>query len=126
MSKTEPLRTAIKALLDTFCHSVAYGDASDGTIYPRIAFEMKELGTDYNRVLMDLEVNVIDRGDSEAWVNNTADAIQTVLDKHYHMDEDIQFSCYVGKRLTIREDDKTIKRRQLGFEIHVYERGGLN
>ena len=122
MSKTMPLRTVIKTLLDPFCPDVAYGDASDGNKYPRVAFELRELGNDYKRVLIDLEVNVIDRGFSEAWVENTADAVQSALDKHYHIDGDIQFTCYAGKRIPVREDDKTIKRRQLSFEIHLHGR----
>ena len=123
MSRTIHLRKTIKSWLDPFCQNVAYGDASDAKKTPRIAFECRELLKDYGRVLYDLEVNVIDQGDDETWIENTADQIQEELDKKYHLDGIIQCRTYIGPRLIVREDDKDIKRRRLSFELHLYERG---
>lgn len=124
MSKSITLRTALQTILKTKASNVYYEEAPDTHPYPYVVYELSELSHDSGRTLIQLEVNVIDRGYSTSVAETLADEIQDALHKLYYIDASIQFSSYKNQRNTIKEDDKQIIRRRLLFEIHLHELKG--
>ncbi len=122
MGKTKALREALRKELLLFCANTYYGDASEQTTFPRLAFELREVFKEDECTRLDLEVNLLDQSRDTAWVEAAADSLQRHLSQFYYLDEEIQFAAYVGGRLIIREDDKSIQRRRLIFEIRLHER----
>ena len=124
MSKSIALRTALQTILKAKASNIYYEEAPDTHPYPYVVYELSELSHDSGRTLIQLEVNVIDRGDSTSVAETLADEIQDALHKLYYIDASIQFSSYKNQRNTIKEDDKQIIRRRLLFEIHLHELKG--
>ena len=124
MSKSIALRTALQTILITKASNVYYEEAPDTHPYPYVVYELSELSHDSGRTLIQLEVNVIDHGDSTSVAEALADDIQDALHKLYYIDTSIQFSSYKNQRNTVKEDDKQIIRRRLLFEIHLHELKG--
>ncbi len=124
MSKSIALRTALQTILKAKASNVYYEEAPDTHPYPYVVYELSELSHDSGRTLIQLEVNVIDHGDSTSVAEALADDIQDALHKLYYIDTSIQFSSYKNQRNTVKEDDKQIIRRRLLFEIHLHELKG--
>lgn len=124
MSKSIALRTALQTILKAKASNVYYEEAPDTHPYPYVVYELSELSHDSGRTLIQLEVNVIDHGDSTSVAESLADDIQDALHKLYYIDTSIQFSSYKNQRNTVKEDDKQIIRRRLLFEIHLHELKG--
>ena len=124
MSKSIALRTALQTIFITKASNVYYEEAPDTHPYPYVVYELSELSHDSGRTLIQLEVNVIDHGDSTSVAEALADDIQDALHKLYYIDTSIQFSSYKNQRNTVKEDDKQIIRRRLLFEIHLHELKG--
>ena len=124
MSKSIALRTALQTILKAKTSNVYYEEAPDTHPYPYVVYELGELSHDSGRTLIQLEVNVIDHGDSTSVAEALADDIQDALHKLYYIDTSIQFSSYKNQRNTVKEDDKQIIRRRLLFEIHLHELKG--
>lgn len=124
MSKSIALRTALQTILKTKASNVYYEEAPDTHPYPYVVYELSELSHDSGRTLIQLEVNVIDHGDSTSVAEELADDIQDALHKLYYIDTSIQFSSYKNQRNTVKEDDKQIIRRRLLFETHLHELKG--
>ena len=124
MSKSIALRTALQTIFITKASNVYYEEAPDTHPYPYVVYELSELSHDSGRTLIQLEVNVIDHGDSTSVVEMLADEIQYALHKLYYIDASIQFSSYKNQRNTVKEDDKQLIRRRLLFEIHLHELKG--
>lgn len=124
MSKTIALRTELSKMLKTAAQNVYFEKAPELFEYPYVTYEMDEMSHDYGRTLYQLEINVVDKGDSTSAVETTADNIQTLLHKCYYLGGGIQFACYKNQRQIIREDDPKIHRRRLLFELHLHELKG--
>jgi hypothetical protein len=122
--KTWTLRTEIQRLFKTLTTNVYYEGNQDPAVYPRLVFELNEVSYDSGKTLFQLEVNVIDYGTSTRVVEDLADTVQSVLNKYYFINSEIQFRVYRGLRQKVEEDDKQIIRRRLLFEIHLHELKG--
>lgn len=122
--KSIALRTALQGILKAEATNVYYEEAPDTHAYPYVVYEVSELSHDSGRTLMQLEINVIDHGDSTSAVETLADDIQAALHKFYYIGSLVQFTCYKNQRQTVKEDDKQIIRRRLLFEIHLHELKG--
>jgi len=124
VSKTIALRTELQRLFKTLTTNVYYEKASDKTAWPRIVYEHNEVTKDSGRIMMSLEVNVLDFGTSTTAADTLADSIQTILDKYFYMGIDVEFAVYQGLRQNVEEDDERIIRRRLTFEIQLHEMKG--
>lgn len=123
MTKTTALRTELQRLLKTLATNVYYEEASDDmTQY--VVYEVSEITREYGRVLLQLEINILDYGTSSTFVETLADNIQLALHKYHFINSDIQFMLYEGLRGTVKEEDKQIIRRRLLFEVHLHELKG--
>ena len=124
MSRTIALRTELSKMLKTMAQNVYFEKAPELFEYPYVTYEMDEMSHDYGRTLYQLEINVVDKGDSTSAVETTADDIQALLHKCYYLGGGIQFVCYQNQRQIIREEDPKIHRRRLLFELHLHELKG--
>ena len=123
MTKTISLRTEIKRLLKTLAANVYYEEAPS-TVTSYIVFELSEVNKEYGRVLIQLEINIFDYGQSTTAVETLADQVQSTFHKYHFIDANIQFMVYEGSRQIIKEEDKQIIRRRLLFEVHLHELKG--
>jgi len=128
MSKTIALISVLMGMLKTKADNVYYEEAlrvgTNPPLYPNVVFELNEVTSDDSKTVLRMELNVVDYGKIRSTVETISDNIQTLLDKYYHMDENIQFVIYKDSRQTIKEEDKLIIRRRLVFEIQLHEIGG--
>ena len=123
MSKTESLRAALQSLLKTISTTVSYESVPIKT-YPYLVFELEEVGKFDGKVQYQLEINAVDCGTDSSDVEELSDAVQELLHKYYHLDENIQFSSYQGIRHSVKEDDPKIIRRRMLFEVQLHELKG--
>jgi len=123
MTKTIALRTELQRLLKTLTTNVYYEEAPD-TATSYLVYELSEVTKEYGRILMQLEINILDYGTSSTAAETLADQVQTVLHKYHFINSSIQFTLYEGLRGTVKEEDKQIIRRRLLFEVHLHELKG--
>jgi len=122
--KTWTLRVELQRLFETLTPKVYYEENQDPAVYPRLVFELSEVSYDFGKTLYQLEVNVIDHGTSTRAVEDLADTVQTVLNKYYFINTEVQFVIYKSIRQKVEEEDKLIIRRRLLFEIQLHELKG--
>ena len=121
MSKTEALKTEIKRLLKLSISRVSFEKAPKERKYPYAVFELSELGKEYGKTTMQLEINVVDYGPDTSTVDTISDDIQNDLHGYSFISNEIQFTSFSGNRQTIPEEDKEINRRRMLFEIQLHE-----
>lgn len=122
MSKTISLREAITARLKTACPRVRYGQAGKDTVRPYLVYTLDTISTDDDMSVLELEVNIVDYGTDTAQCEDIADKIETLFDKWYFLDDQMQFATYLDRRQAAEEEDRNIIRRRLLIEIHLTER----
>jgi hypothetical protein len=122
--KTWTLRVELQRLFKTLTTNVYYEGNQDPAVYPRLVFENSEVSYSDGKTLYQLEVNIIDYGTSTRVVEDLADTVQSTLNNYYFINSEIQFVVYKGLRQKVEEDDKSIIRRRLLFEIHLHELRG--
>lgn len=124
MSKTVALRTELQRLFKTLTPNVYYEEAPDTAVYPYLVYELSEVLFNHGKTTYQLEVNILDYGNSSLAVEILADSVQDALNKYYFINVEIQFITYKGLRQTIKEEDKQIIRRRLLFEIQLHQLKG--
>ena len=125
VSKTKELRKVVTALLKQVNEKVFYEDADDETPYPYIVYEFNtiDLGNE-GRDDVILIVNAWDKGRTAEQVEALADNIENALNGTNSPTKTVLPTFYLFNRDTIRDEDKSIKRRELKFEIQNYYIGG--
>lgn len=118
-SNTNELRKRIKSVLENYAKSY-YQEAPSKHKYPYIVFELSEISTIIGKTVHKLEINCISTNNVE--VENIADKVQDVLDEYNFSNDKISFYTYRGPRNTVYEEDKSIKRRRLVFELFFYSK----
>ena len=122
MSKTIQFQGVITTILKEVTPYVYFEIALTPDHYPYVMFEFVELLLDYDRIPIQLEINVIGTdADTEA-MGVMADLIQQKLDHYYYLDENMQFRTYKGNRNNIKEENVEYIKRQLLFDVSLYER----
>ncbi len=124
MSKTWALRVELQKIFKVLTNNVFYEGNQDFNIYPRLVYELSEVSYNSGKILYQLEVNIFEHGTSTKAVDDLADSLQNTLNKHYFINNEIQFAVYRGLRQKVEEKDKSIIRRRLLFEIHLHELKG--
>lgn len=113
VSKTINLRKALQSELKKVHPSIYYENAPDTATYPYIVYDLEQVGEQYQ-----LEMNVYDKGTSTAKVETLADAIESYFLRYIYRDELQIFTTYINTRNNVQEEDKTIKRRRLLFDLN--------
>jgi len=70
-----------------------------------------------------LEVNIWDQGQYYSKAEAMMDELEKKLHRNSYMTEGYLIRIFKGKRQNIPDPDRTLKRVQEQFEMHVYEKG---
>ena len=125
MSKTIELRKVVKSLLEKVNTNVYYEEASAKAIYPYIVYEFSTINlNNFPRDDIFLTVDVWDRNIDTVRVETLADDIEKVLNNINNPTISVLPTFYLENRMSIRDEDKQIRRRQLKFIIQNYYIGG--
>lgn len=116
------LRERVQAILSAEVGEVFYSEATSPAIYPYAVFELLYIGEDYGKHLLQLDINLIDRGADTSVIENLADNIQNKLDFFHYTDDVLSISTYITKRNEIQEKNKENKRRLLTFQLNYYSK----
>ena len=116
---TNALRKSIKTKLDTSCEAVYLGTKAERS-YPYAEYELQAMRTVDERTQYKLEVNVYSKASAQA--EEKADLIEMSLDHQSYMDTQIAFYSYRGDRRTFLDEDKSVHRVRMTFELYAYMR----
>lgn len=121
MSKTNNLRKIIQSNISTIVKSF-YRTADPEESYPYAVydFESIDLG-DIHRDDLILIVDLWGKGKDTSKIEEMADAIEAMFNAANLPDEKVLPTFYRVSRKPIDDEDKTLIRRQLKFQIQNYE-----
>ena len=87
--------------------------------YPYIVFNIND-GLKSHRDDLILTIDIWDRNNSSMVIEDLADTIDRLLDEANLPNEFVLPTFYRQQRLKVEDPDKTLKRRQLRFNVQTY------
>lgn len=123
VSKTLELRKVIKTELEKVAERVYYESASEKALFPYIVYELNSSIKNYSRDDITLTIDVWDRNTSTKVVEQLADDIEQLFHSETLSNGKVYPTIYLEVRNSVKDEDKTLKRRQLRFTIQNYEGG---
>lgn len=87
--------------------------------YPYAVVDIKELG---NEVLTQyfLDICVFDKKEDTTNLETICDGLKALLNQKRAVKENYAYAIWFSNCLTDKEEDRTIKKRILSFEIHLF------
>lgn len=123
MSRTNEHKQFIFNKLSAYCPLLYFQQAPPGAGFPRAVYDLKQLSVEdvpYEKYLLTL--NCYDKGQQES-VDDFLDALITALDKSVYDTKAVYYQFYYNKdRQPVAEQDKSLRRVMLTFEIRIYIR----
>lgn len=124
MGKTVALRKIIKSQIDSVVESYYRKvDVKKSYPYAVLDFENIDLG-DIHRDDLILIVDVWDKGEDTAQIEDIADRIEAIFNAANLPGDEVLPTFYRVGRKPIDDEDKSLIRRQLKFQIQNYGIGG--
>lgn len=124
MSKTNSLRKIIQSNIDSVV-SCYYRMADPGALYPHAVYDFENIDLgDISRDDLILIVDLWDKGNDTSRLEDMADQIEEKFNAANLPNEEVLPTFYRISRKPIDDEDKTIMRRQLKFQIQNYYIGG--
>ena len=124
MNKTIALREIIHEKINTIINSYyRIADAKAGFPHAVYDFESIDLG-DITRDDLILVVDLWDKGKDTSTLEEKADQIEAMFNAANFPGEEVLPTFYRISRKPIDDEDKTLMRRQLKFQIQNYYIGG--
>lgn len=117
------LRKALHLLLKQYHSKLYFMQASSTATFPYIVYDLPNSFTDSQQEIFSLDIDIWDNNADTTALETLTDQLWKGLDGHGHIDQNIQFSLYRENRLTVTDDDSSIKRRKLVFQLRYLERG---
>lgn len=120
------LRITLDNLLETYHSRVYFEQAPTGKLapdFPYIVYTFPNSFTLGDQEVFVLDVDVWDNKQDTTELEMLASSIWRALNRYHYIDENIQFSIYHSNRLPLGDDNPSIKRRKLIFELKYYDRG---
>ena len=110
----EKIHDEIKKVVENYFY-ITYNKAQ----YPYAIVDIKEIG---NEVLTQyvLDVSVYDKKEDTTVLEKVCDDLKILLDRKKEIDKNYAFAIWFNACLTDKEEEKTIKKRILSFEIHLF------
>ena len=112
----------LKLILDTLKSKhprVYHENAPKNAEYPYIVFNIND-GLKSHRDDLILTIDIWDRNNSSMVIEDLADTIDKLLDEANLPNEFVLPTFYRQQRLKVEDPDKTLKRRQLRFNVQTY------
>ena len=119
---TADVRAYLQARISAAAERCYYGVAQDSAEYPFVTWNLELVALESGLSLEELEIDVIDHGTNSEPAEDLADQIITLLDHHYALQPAFQAAIYLERRQPIQENDKSIIRRRLTFQMRLHER----
>lgn len=101
---------------------VYFQHANEDAPFPYIVYDLPQSYFDNDLEIFNLDIDVWDDKVDTTELETLSQTIWDMLNKYYHIDENMQFTIYRQNRLTIEDDDPRIRRRTLIFNIKYYDR----
>lgn len=98
------------------------GVAQDLAEYPFVTWNLELVALENGLSLEELEIDVMDYGTDSSQVESIADTLTALLNHHYALEPTFQAAIYLERRRPIQENDKSIIRRRLTFQMRLHER----
>lgn len=116
------LRKSIMKILMQYHDDVYYQHSTDRTGFPYVVYEFPSSFLTQEQETFTLDVDVWDNNNDTTVLETIATDIWRGLHKLHYMDEKVQFTIYRDNRLAPIDDNKSIKRRKLIFELKYFDR----
>lgn len=100
-------------------------EAPESASYPYIVFSAKRLSEEGGRQVYTLEMNVWDQHEFYSRAADMMDGMEKKLHRNSIMTDNFLLRFFKGRRQNVPDPDKSIKRVMEQFEMHVYERKGM-
>lgn len=124
MSKTNSLRKIIQSKINSVV-SCYYRMADPDALFPHAVYDFENIDLgDINRDDLILIVDLWDKGSNTSGIEEMADQIEEIFNAANLPNEEVLPTFYRIGRKPIDDEDKTIMRRQLKFQIQNYYIGG--
>lgn len=121
--RTNDLKKLVQTKLKTLTTNVYHEIANEDAVYPHIVFNFRRIDLqDFSRQDYILEVDVWDKGTSTTAVDNLADSVENLLQGKNLPQKTVLPTFYLIDRRNILDEDKSIRHRQIQFQIQNYER----
>ena len=124
MNKTNSLRKIIQSKINPIIKSY-YRAADPKADFPRAVYDFENIDLgDLNRDDLILIVDLWDKGKDTSKIEDIADQIEEMFNAANLPDANVLPTFYRISRKPIDDEDKTLMRRQLKFQIQNYYVGG--
>lgn len=124
MSKTLALRKIIKSNIDSVVKSY-YRIADAKALFPHAVYDFENIDLgDIHRDDLILIVDLWGKGNDTSQIEEMADQLEKIFNAANLPGEDVLPTFYRVSRQPIDDEDKTLIRRQLKFQIQNYDIGG--
>lgn len=121
--RTNDLKKLVQTKLKTLTTNVYHEIADKDAVYPHIVFNFRRIDLqDLSRQDYILEVDVWDKGTSTTTVDDLADSVENLLQGKNLPQTNVLPTFYLIDRRNILDEDKSIRHRQIQFQIQNYER----
>lgn len=121
--RTNDLKKLVQTKLKTLTTNVYNEIADKGAVYPHIVFNFRRIDLqDLSRQDYILEVDVWDKGTDTTTVDDLADSVENLLQGKNLPQTNVLPTFYLIDRRNILDEDKSIRHRQIQFQIQNYER----
>jgi len=122
-TRTNDLKILIQTKLKTIATNVYFEQAADSAIFPHVVFDFRQVDLqDLSRQDYILEVDVWTKGTNTTTVDELADQIEDLLQAQNLPQTRILPTFYKIDRRSIIDPDKTLKHRQIRFQIQNYKK----
>lgn len=123
-SKTIELRKVVKSLLEEVNNNVFYEEASSKSTFPYLVYEFETVNlNNYPRDDIFMTVDIWDKDKDTITVETLADDVEKALNFINNPTKNVLPTFYLESRMSLRDEDKQIRRRQLKFTIQNYYLG---
>lgn len=117
---TNELKKEIVTELSAIVDTVVYQRTILPIKPPYVVFEIRTLNNVDGKTHCNFEVNVFDKSQTNADAN--ADAIQEFYDHYDFQNDKVAFYTYISTRQNLTDEDKTVKRIRLVFDLYLYSK----
>ncbi|HHY72701.1 MAG TPA: hypothetical protein GX497_05665 [Bacillus bacterium] len=117
------LRTELMKLLKKYHPRIYFQIASSNATMPYIVYDLPNSFDNEQQEIFTFDVDIWDNRTDTTELETLASLLWKELNYYRHVDENIQFSIYRENRLPpLDENDRSIKRRKLIFQLKCFDR----
>lgn len=120
--QTAKLREFLQERMEAISARRYYGSAPASAEFPYLVWNLEEIAYEGAMALLELEIDAVDYGESTAQAESMADLLQKSLHNLHQLTDDFFVAIYRERRQPIYENDKSIIRRRLIFQVRLHER----